>query len=31
LLLDLRRWLTKCRCQRRRGHWLPQLPSSGML
>jgi hypothetical protein len=31
LLQVLRRWLTKCRCQMRRGHWLHQLSSSGML
>jgi hypothetical protein len=30
-LQALRRWLTKCRCQMCRGHWLHQLPSSGML
>jgi hypothetical protein len=31
LLLGLRGWLTKCRCQMRRGHWLHQLPSSSTL
>jgi hypothetical protein len=27
LLLELRRWLTRCRCQTHRGHWLHELPS----